>query len=187
MKKDLGAKAQLFPQSVFIVASYDGNGVADAMNVGWGGAAGWDAIAIIISSHQTTDNILARRAFTVAPADAAHAIEADYFGICSGREVNKEQGSKLTFTKSAHVDAPIIEEFPLTMECEVADVQELGGTTWRIIGKVVNTCVDDAVLDAEGNVDFGKLRPIVLDAAHRSYRVVSEEVAPAWEAGKVLL
>lgn len=186
MKKDLGSKGELFPQSVFIVASYDEEGVPNAMNVAWGGECTRNEIAINIGDHKTTDNILAKGAFTVAPADAAHVVEADYFGMATGRKVNKAQASGLTFTHSEHVDAPVIEEFPLTMECIVKDVQDWGSEK-RFIGEIVNTRVDEAILDEEGRVDMGKMRPLVYDSTRRIYRVVGEEIAGAWEAGKPLM
>ncbi len=186
MKKNLGQAGELFPQSVFIVASYDENNVPNAMNVAWGGECTRNEIAINIGDHKTTDNILARGAFTVAPADRAHVVEADYFGMATGRKVNKAERSGLTFIKSEFVDAPVIEEFPLTMECEVSEVQDWGGEK-RFIGRIVNTCVDERILDEEGRVDFGKMEPIVYDSTRRIYRVVGEEVAGAWDAGKTLM
>ena len=186
MKKDLGAAGELFPQSVFIVGSYDSNGVPNAMNVAWGGECTRGEVAINIGDHKTTGNILAKGAFTVAPADRAHVVEADYFGMATGRKVNKAEASGLTFTKSAFVDAPVIEEFPLTMECVVTDVQDWGGEK-RFIGKIVNTRVDEDILDGEGRVDFGKMEPIIYDSTRRIYRVVGEEVAGAWDAGKPLM
>ena len=87
MKKNLGVAGELFPQSVFIVASYGEDGTPNAMNVAWGGECTRTQVAINIGDHKTTDNILARGAFTVAPADAAHVAEADYFGIATGRRV----------------------------------------------------------------------------------------------------
>lgn len=186
MKKDLGSKGELFPQSVFIVASYSEDGTPNAMNVAWGGECTRNEIAINIGDHQTTDNILAKGAFTVAPADAAHVVEADYFGIATGRKVNKAEASKLTFTKSEHVDAPVIEEFPLTMECVVKGVQDWGGEK-RFIGEIVNTRVDEAILDDEGCVDFAKFQPIVYDSTRRIYRVVGDVVGGAWDAGKALM
>ena len=186
MKKDLGNVGELFPQSVFIVGSYDESGTPNAMNVAWGGECTRDEICINIGDHKTTDNIIARGAFTVAPADAAHVVQADYFGIATGRNVDKAAASGLTFVKSKHVDAPVIEEFPLTMECEVVAVQDWQGEK-RFIGKVVNTCVDESVLDEEGHVDFEKMRPIVYDSTRRIYRVVGEEVGGAWSAGKALM
>lgn len=186
MKRSLGSAGELFPQSVFIVASYNEDGVANAMNVAWAGECTRNEICINIGSHQTTDNILARGAFTVAPADKAHVVEADYFGMATGRNTNKEEGSKLTFVKSEHVDAPVIQEFPLTMECKVKQVLEYGGEH-RIIGEVVNTLVDESILDDEGKVDFDKFQPLVYDSTHRIYRVVGEVVGHAWESGKALL
>lgn len=186
MKKDLGSASELFPQSVFIVASYDEAGVPNAMNVAWGGACTRNEIAINIGDHKTTENILAKGAFTVAPADAAHVVEADYFGMATGRTVNKAEKSGLTFVPSEHVDAPVIEEFPLTMECVVRDVQDWGGEK-RFIGEVVNTRVDEAILDEEGRVDFARMRPIVYDSTRRIYRVVGEEVGGAWDAGRPLM
>lgn len=186
MKKNLGSVGELFPQSVFIVASYGEDGTPNAMNVAWGGECTRDEICINIGSHQTTDNILARGAFTVAPADVSHVAEADYFGIATGRTADKAKASKLTFAQSEFVDAPVIEEFPLTMECEVVDVKDWGGEK-RFVGRIVNTRVDESVLDEEGRVDFGKMRPIVYDSTRRIYRVVGEEVGGAWDAGKALI
>lgn len=186
MRVDLGSKGELFPQSVFIVASYDEEGVPNAMNVAWGGECTRHEVCINIGDHKTTDNILARGAFTVAPADAAHVVEADYFGIATGRKVDKAAASGLTFVKSAFVDAPVIEEFPLTMECEVTAVQDVDGAK-RFVGKVVNTRVDEAILDEEGKVDFGAMRPLVYDSTHTCYRVVGEVVGGAWQAGRELM
>lgn len=186
MKKDLGSKGELFPQSVFIVSTYDEDGTPNAMNVAWGGECTRNEIAINIGSHKTTENILAKGAFTVAPADAAHVKEADYFGMATGFKVDKAARSGMTFVKSEHVDAPVIEEFPLTMECKVKDVQDWGGEK-RFIGEIINTRVDESILDEEGRVDFTRMRPICYDSTRRIYRVIGEEVGGAWDAGKALM
>lgn len=186
MKKDLGSKGELFPQSVFIVGSYSEDGTPNAMNVAWGGECTRNEIAINIGDHQTTDNILAKGAFTVAPADAAHVVEADYFGIATGRKVNKAEASGLTFVRSEHVDAPVIEEFPLTMECIVKEVQDWGGEK-RFIGEIINTRVDESILDDEGRVSFDAFQPLVYDATRRVYRVVGDVAGGAWDAGKALM
>lgn len=186
MVKNLGNAGELFPQSVFIVASYDEAGVGNAMNVAWGGECERHSVCINIGDHKTTENIVARGAFTVAPADAAHVAEADYFGIATGNKENKEEKSGMTFTKSEFVDAPVIEEFPLTMECKVTSIQgDAHGA--RIVGEIVNTRVHEDILDEEGRVDFAKFKPIVYDSTRRIYRVVGEEVGGAWEAGKALM
>ncbi len=184
--KNLGSVGELFPQSVFIIASYDENGTPNAMNAAWAGECSRKEICFNIGDHKTTANIVKKGAFTVSPANAAHVIEADYFGIATGNKVDKAAASGITFTKSEFVDAPVIEEFPLTMECEVTDIQgdEHGA---RIVGRIVNTRVDESVLDEEGRVDFAKMRPIVYDSTRRIYRVVGEEVGGAWDAGMKLM
>jgi flavin reductase (DIM6/NTAB) family NADH-FMN oxidoreductase RutF len=143
-------------------------------------------IAINIGNHKTTANILARQAFTVAPADLAHVVEADYFGIAKGEKVDKAAASGLTFVKSEYVDAPVIEEFPLTMECRVVAFQG-DATGARIVGEIVNTRVDEAILDEEGKVDFAKMKPLVYDSSHTRYCVVGEAVGGAWDVGKALM
>ncbi len=185
MKKSLGNAGELFPQSVFIIASYDEDGVPNAMNAAWAGECTRHEICFNIGDHKTTENIVKKGAFTVAPADVANVVTADYFGIATGKKVNKAEKSGLTFTKSEHVDAPVIEEHPLTMECEVTaiDGDEHGA---RIVGRIVNVLVEESILDEDGKVDFAKFRPLVYDASHMTYRVVGEEVGGAWKVGAVL-
>ncbi len=186
MKKSLGDAGELFPQSVFIIASYGEDGTPNAMNAAWAGECTRHEICFNIGDHKTTENIVKRGAFTVAPANAANVVTADYFGIATGKRVNKAEKSGLTFTRSEHVDAPVIEEYPLTMECEVSaiDGDEHGA---RIVGRIVNVLVDEDILDADGKVDFGKFQPLVYDAAHMTYRVVGKEVGGAWSVGKPLV
>lgn len=185
-KKSLGNAGELFPQSVFIIASYDENGVPNAMNAAWAGECSRHEICFNIGDHKTTANIVKKGAFTVAPANKANVVSADYFGIATGNKVNKAEKSGLTFVKSEYVDAPVIEEYPLTMECEVVWIQgdEHGA---RVVGKVVNVLVDEAILGEDSKVDFGKFQPLVYDAAHMTYRVVGEEVGGAWNVGKQLM
>ena len=185
-KKNLGSEGELFPQSVFIIATYDENGVPNAMNAAWAGECTRKEICFNIGDHKTTENIVKKGAFTVAPANKGNVVSADYFDIESGSKVNKAEKSGLTFVKSEFVDAPIIEEYPLTMECEVTEIQgdEHGA---RIVGKVINVVVDEEILDEDGKVDFGKFQPLVYDASHMTYRMVGEEVGRAWNTGKVLM
>lgn len=186
MKKSLGAKGELFPQSVFIIATYDEGGTPNAMNAAWAGECGRDEACFNIGGHKTTENIVKKGAFTVAPANRANVVSADYFGIATGSKVNKADGSGLTFTKSEHVDAPVIEEYPLTMECEVVSIDgdEHGA---RVVGRVVNVLADEGILDDEGRVDFDLFQPLVYDATRRIYRVVGEEVGGAWNVGRALM
>lgn len=133
--------------------------------------------------HKTTQNIIARGAFTVAFADVDNVVASDYVGIVSGNdEPQKMAKSGFHLTKSAHVDAPLIEELPVAMECTLVKVNEDG----NIIGKIENVSVDERVLDADGNLDFTKFRPISFEPAHADYRVLGEKVADAFQIGAQL-
>lgn len=119
MRKDFGAQPFLFPQPVLIIATYDEEGKANAMNAAWGGIVGRDEIMIDLSQHKTTDNLKKNRAFTVSFADVEHVVACDYVGIVSGaQESDKMKKAGFTTTKSTFVNAPIINELPVTMECD---------------------------------------------------------------------
>lgn len=187
MKKSIGNKGEGFPQPVMIISSYDQNGAPDAMNAAWVSMRSMHEIEIHIGSHQSTDNILARRAFTIATATEDTIVPADYVGTASARkDPSKAEKSGFTFVKSERVDAPVIEELPVVMECEVVTV-EGDVDDAHIVGRIVNTWADDAVLDEEGRVDMGKVKPILYDGCHRSYRALANEVGQAWLIGNVLM
>ena len=132
MRKDFGAKPLLYPQLVAIVGTYSEDGTPDAMNAAWGGIAGSDKIFLCLSSHKTTENIERTGEFTVSVADAKHMVEADYLGIVSANKVpDKVTKAGLHTTKSKFVNAPIIEEFPVTLECRLCDT-----TAYGMVGKI---------------------------------------------------
>ena len=125
MKKNLGAAPMIFPQPVLILATYDENGTTNAMNAAWGGIVGNDKIIIELASHKTTDNIMNRKAFTVSIGDKEHMLACDYVGIVSGNKVpDKMEKAGFTTTKSEFVDAPVINELPVALECELIKVLE---------------------------------------------------------------
>lgn len=185
MKKELGKKTIVTPLPVLIVATYDEDGIPNAMNVAWGGQVGNDKISISIGRHKTTDNIKLKKAFTVSFADRGNLLVADYFGVESGYNADKIEKAGVTVSKSAHVDAPVIDDFPLTLECQVVDIQEEYNET-RIVGEVVNTLADESILDDDGNVDLGKLQPIMFDSAANCYRIIGGIVGKAFYDGKQL-
>ncbi|MBQ1370815.1 MAG: flavin reductase family protein [Clostridia bacterium] len=188
MKKEIGAAALVTPMPVCIVAAYDKDGKPNAMNAAWGINSGNDEVALFISKpHKTTKNILETKAFTVSIADAANVVPADYVGIDTGNKVeNKFEKSGLHETKSKIVNAPVIEEFPLVMECELEEVIDTEHT-FAIIGKVLNTQVEESVLGDDGKVDITKLNAISFDTFHFGYYALGEKVAQAWDAGKPLV
>ena len=184
-KKNFSNKAVITPLPVLIIATYDENGNPDAMNAAWGGQCGPKHIEFNLSPHQTTENIKLKQAFTVSFADKKHTVESDYFGVVSAKnEPNKIQKAGMTVTKSKFVDAPVINEYPLTVECKVVAFEQniYGGT--RVIGEIVNMQADESILDADGNIDLGKLEPIMYDSSKHYYRVIGEKVGNAFSDGK---
>lgn len=159
MRKNFGAKTYMYPMPVLIIATYDEDGRPDAMNAAWGGIADYNQVALCLSeSHKTTKNILARKAFTVSMADAAHVAECDYVGIVSANNVpDKFQRAGFHAVKSEFVDAPVIEELPMTLECRLNKVTEEG----LIIGDIVNVSADESIL-TDGKIDPSKFTPITL-------------------------
>lgn len=187
MKKDLGVISAVYPMPVLMVAAYDENGKVNVMNAAWGQIAASDKIALFISEgHKTTKNIRKTKAFTVALADKAHVKEADFFGIATGNKMeDKFERSGLHAVKSAHVNAPVIEEFPVTMECELDDIVE--GSIHAVVGKIVNVVADESVLAENGKVDPAKLNALMFDQFQNGYYVTGEKVGQAWNAGKELM
>lgn len=184
MRKDFGPQTWLYPLPVLIVGTYDENGTADALNAAWGGIYGRNKIILSLSAgHKTTKNIKLKGAFTVSVADAKHVVEADYVGLVSGNnEPDKLQKAGLTITKSNFVDAPIISEFPLTLECKLEKFNEDG----NIIGEIININADESILDANGAVDPAKLEAISFDPVHSAYLKLGEKVGNAFSDGKAI-
>ena len=188
MKKDLGAVQAVFPMPVLVIASYDAGGTIQTMNAAWGQICDTDKIALFLDEdHATTKAIRETKAFTVALADRAHMAEADYVGIVSGNKVaDKFARSGLHAAKSARVNAPVIEEFPVAMECELAEVARTE-TLFAIVGRIVGTVAEERVLDESGKVDPARLGAIAFDQFRHGYYATGEKAGQAWNAGKPLM
>ena len=145
MRKDFGAKPFLYPQPVLMLATYGEDGTPDVMNAAWGGIADMKRVAMYLSaSHKTVKNILARKAFTVSMADADHVTECDYLGIVSANQVpDKVARAGFHVTKSAHVDAPLVDELPLALECRFVSFDE---ESELLVGEIVNVSADERIL-----------------------------------------
>lgn len=184
MRKNLGAKAWFYPLPVLIIGSYDENGAANAMNAAWGGIYERNQVILCLDAeHKTTENIKAKGAFTLSFADTAHVVESDYVGMVSANKIaDKLEKARLHTVKSEFVDAPVIVEYPLTLECKLVKVNEDG----NIIGEIVNTNVDESVLDENGLVDLTKFQPISFDPAHNAYLMLGEKVGNAFQDWKKL-
>ena len=186
MKKDLGVMPAVFPMPVLLIAAYDEEGTVNVMNAAWGTMQQRGNVALnLTESHKTVKNIKARKAFTISIADANHMKEADYFGVVSGNNTaGKFANSGLTAVKAEYVDAPVINEFPLCLECEFIEYQtnEYG---CGVIGKVVNVTADEHVMK-DGKVDMSLVNAIAFDPYTHGYYRVSERVGEAFKDGLAL-
>ena len=181
MRKNFGVKPMVYPMPVFIIGTYDENGVANAMNAAWGGISEENEITICVSNdHKTTKNFLRTGAFTVSMATEKYVKECDYVGIESGNKVSDKLGAcGLNTEKSEFVDAPVILELPMTVECRVKSYDP---DSCRLVGEIVNVSCDESVL-TDGKIDPDKLRPITYDSANHTYRVIGEIVGKAFSDG----
>ncbi|EET61648.1 hypothetical protein BRYFOR_06331 [Marvinbryantia formatexigens DSM 14469] len=188
MKKDLGVVQAVYPMPVLMVAAYDENEKVNVMNVAWGQICDEDKIILFIGEGKKTWlNIKASRAFTVALADEAHMDAADFFGIASGNKINdKFERTGYTAVKSDKVHAPVIEEFPVVMECELLDILDTEYVS-GIVGRIVNVKAEEAVLSDNGKVDPAKLHALIFDQFQHGYYVTGEKVGKAWNAGAGLM
>lgn len=179
MKKNIKTTEAIFPMPVLMIATYNEDGTVDVMNAAWGMMYDRNQVVLnLTESHKTVKNIKKRKAFTVSIADAKHVAEADYFGIVSANTTkDKFEKSGLTATKSKNVDAPIINEFPICMECEFVEINDAG-----VIGEVVNVSAEESVL-AGDNVDISKVNAVAFDPYTHGYYKVTERVGDAWKSG----
>lgn len=179
MRKNFGSKTYLFPQPVMIIATYDENGNANAMNAAWGGICGSDEIIVELGTHKTTDNLAVNKAFTVGIADTEHVVECDYVGVVSGKEEpQKMQKAGFTTIKSEFVNAPVINELPLSLECELISV-----TDGKYMGKIVNVSCDEKFIGDDGLPDLSKFTPITFDPVHHTYIALGDVVGKAFSDG----
>ena len=181
-RKNFGTKQALMtvPQPCVMIATWDKDHNPDVMMAAWAGQYDFKQIVVSLSKHKTTDNLELTGACTVSFADERTVAESDYFGIVSGNDVpDKVAKVGFTVTPSPNVDAPIINEYPFTLECKVISFSD-----GILVGEVVNQSADESILDEKGHVDLTKLKPIVFDAAALCYRAVGDSVGQAWGAGK---
>lgn len=183
MRKEYSSKPWIMPQPVLIIGTYDKEGNANAMNAAWGGTYDMDKVFIALSEHKTTANLKLNKAFTLSFGTRKTVVACDYVGVVSQKqEPNKIKKAGLTPIKSSKVNAPLFEEFPLTMECEVESFNEEEGI---LIGKVVSVSVDESYIK-DGKIDTERMEFISYDAVNHKYRLVKEEVADAFKVGFTL-
>ena len=178
MKKNLGKKTIMSVYPVLIIGTYDESGKANAMNAAWGGQSDTNCITIALSEHKTTDNLKINKEFTVSFGTVDTEIISDYFGIVSGRKVDKIEKSGVHVIKSENINAPLFEEYKLTLECKVVSLENE-----VLVGEIINTVADESILDEKGNVSIKKLDPIVFDSSDNTYKKLGEIVGFAFKDG----
>lgn len=179
MRKNIKTTEGIFPMPVLMVSTYNEDGTVNVMNAAWGTMYDRNHVLLnLTETHKTVKNIKARKSFTVSIADSKHVKEADYFGVVSGNNTpNKFENSGLTARKSEHVDAPIINEFPICLECEFVEYNDYG-----VLGEVINTTADENVM-TDDNVDISKVSAIAFDPYTHGYYKVEERVGNAFKDG----
>ena len=188
MLKDLGVKPYTFPMPVLMISTYNEDGTVDVMNMAWGGICAENMVALNIDEdHKTSENIKRTRAFTLSIADIDHIEAADFFGIATGYKMkDKFERSGLHAIKSSMVNAPIVQEFPLTLECKVVECQNTV-YGFRVLGEILNVLADEKVLDEKGKVNPVKLNAFVFDQFQNGYYAIGKKVGQAWQTGLKLM
>lgn len=166
------------PEPVLMIGTYDENGVPNVMNAAWGIQSDYHEVTVYLAEHKSTDNMKLKGELTIAFATKSTVVQADYFGVESGRKVNKVEKADFHAEKAPHVDAPVFREFPVTLECRVKNLAEDGTLT----AEVVDVLADESVL-SDGKIDFDKLQPIIFDSSMNKYRVIGEVVGNAFHDG----
>ena len=180
MKKDLGVKTYIYPQPVLIISTYNEDGSENAMNAAWGGICDYDKVFIILSEHKTTTNLLKTNGFVINIGDKNNVMACDYVGIVSAnQEKNKFAKAGFTASKSKYVNAPIINELKLALECEVVSYENE-----ILIGKIKNVCADESILDENNKINVSKLSPITYDPCNHNYIALGDIVDKAFSCGK---
>ena len=188
MRKNLGVQPALFPMPVVIIAAYGADGTVCAMNAAWAQICDMDKIALFIDAdHKTTKNIMETKAFTVSIADVPNMESADFFGIATGNKMpDKFERSGCHAVRSEFVNAPVITEYPVALECEF--LEEINTENMHaIVGKIVNVSAEESVIGDKDKILPEKLNALIFDQYRSGYFAVGEKVGQAWNAGAGLM
>ena len=188
MFKNFEVKPYLFPMPTYMIGTYNEDDSVDVMMMAWGGICAEDMVALNLEAeHKTVTNLETRKAFTLAVPGTDTLRDSDFFGIAtSNKMADKFERSGLHAIKSENVDAPIITEYPLTLECEVVEMQTQPYGL-RVLGKIINVVADEKVLDENGKIDAGKLHAFAFDQMQNGYYAIGEKIGQAWHSGADLM
>lgn len=185
MRKNFGAKPYMYPLPVLVIATYNEDGTANAMNAAWGTIADHNKVALFLNAkHKTVKNILAKKAFTIAMADQKNLEAADFVGIVSGNNVKEKlDRTHWKLHKSEFVDAPVIEQLPMALECQLISYDD---QLELLIGEIINVSADETVLDAKGQIDPTRLELISYDPVNKNYLKLGTKAGNAFKDGILL-
>lgn len=188
MTKNFGVKPYLFPMPTYMIGTYNEDDTVDVMMMAWGGICAEDMVALNLeAAHKTVPNIESRKAFTLAIPGTDTLKESDFLGIATANKMkDKFERTGLHAVKSENVDAPVITEYPVTLECEVVEMQNQPYGL-RILGRIVNVIADEKVLDEKGKIDASKLHAFAFDQMQNGYYAIGEKVGQAWHSGAGLM
>ncbi len=188
MTKDFGVKPYLFPMPTYMIGTYNEDDTVDVMMMAWGGICAEDMVALNLEEdHKTVANLKEKKAFTLAVPGVDTIEQSDFFGIASANRVkDKFERSGLHAVKSSRVNAPIITEYPLTLECEVIEMQEQPYGL-RVLGRIVNVIADEKILNEKGKIDCAKIGAFAFDQVNHGYYAIGEKVGKAWNSGSELM
>jgi len=189
VKKSIGAQPLVYPTPVFLVASYAEDGSANVMNAAWGGLCSSNPPSVAVSirpQRQSYANILARKAFSVNIPASSQAVAADFFGLVSGRDYDKLALSGMTTERAEHVDAPVLTDCPVVVECRLSASHEIGVHT-QLVGEIIDVKVDEHCFDSTGQPDIRKVDPLLFAPGNRAYFTVGDFVGKAFAIGKKLI
>lgn len=188
MTKDFGAKPYLFPMPTYMIGTYNEDDTVDVMMMAWGGICAEDMVALNLETeHKTVANLKARKAFTLAVPGTDTLAASDFLGIASANKMaDKFARTGLHAVRSQRVDAPVITEYPLTLECEVVEMQDQPYGL-RVLGRILNVMANEKVLDEAGKIDAGKLQAFAFDQMRNGYYAVGDKIGQAWHSGAGLM
>ncbi len=188
MKKDFGVQPYLFPMPTYMIGTYNEDGTVDVMMMAWGGICAENMVALNLEAdHKTVANLRARGAFTLAVPGTDTLEASDFLGTAtSNKMADKFERTGLHAAKSSRVDAPVIEEYPVTLECTVEKMED-EPYGLRVLGRIVNVLADESVLDEKGKIDAGKMNAFLFDQMQNGYYAVGEKVGQAWHSGAGLM
>lgn len=186
--KNFGVKPYLMPMPVYMISTYNEDNSVDVMMMAWGGICDSDKVALNLDpTHKTFENIKNKKAFCISVADTKTLAQSDFFGIVSAnKDLNKFSKTNMTSRKSTYVDAPIVNQYPVTLECRLLTIDE-GIAGFRVIGEILNVVANDNVLDENGSIDIKKVNPILFDQSSNSYYSLGEYHGKAWNIGKKII